>query len=49
MVHNLGLSKFGDCVFPYPSFSESFGHMANYGYKPKYMKVTLDTENKNKD
>jgi hypothetical protein len=36
MVHKLGVGKLGDCVYPYPTFAESFGHMGNYGYKPKY-------------
>jgi len=26
----------GKSVYPYPSFAESFGHMSNYGYMPKY-------------
>ena len=36
MRHGLGLAKLGDSIYPYPSFSESFGHFANYQYKPKY-------------
>jgi hypothetical protein len=36
MTHNMGLQKLGQSIYPYPSFAESFGHMANYGYMPKY-------------
>jgi len=30
MTLKIGLGKIGDVIFPYPTFSESFGHMANY-------------------
>ncbi len=36
MVNGLGLSKLGDSVYPYPTFAESFGHLANFQFKPKY-------------
>lgn len=36
MTHKLGLQKLGQMIYPYPTFSESFGHMSNYGYMPKY-------------
>jgi hypothetical protein len=38
MTFGIGLGKLGDSIYPYPSYSESFGHMANYGFKPKYQK-----------
>lgn len=30
MVHNLGLGKLGDSIYPYPTYSESIGHLANF-------------------
>lgn len=36
MVHGLGMGKLGDSIYPYPTFSESFGHMSNFQYRPKY-------------
>ena len=36
MTLNIGLQKMGKSIYPYPSFAESFGHMSNYGYMPKY-------------
>ena len=40
MVNGIGLKKWGGQVFPYPTYSESFGHMSNYQYKPKYDLIT---------
>jgi len=40
MVQDIGLGKLGDTIYPYPTYAESFGHMANYGYRPKLMKVS---------
>lgn len=36
MVNGLGLAKLGDSVYPYPTFAESFGHLANFQFKPRY-------------
>lgn len=32
----IGMQDLGKCIYPYPSFAESFGHMSNYQYMPKY-------------
>lgn len=36
MVNGIGLGKLGDSVYPYPTFAESFGHLSNFQYRPKY-------------
>lgn len=36
MTLKLGLAKLGDSIYPYPTYSESFGHIANFQYRPKY-------------
>ena len=46
MTHGLGLEALGNQIYPYPSFSESFGHMSNYGFKPKYKKLTIAKDKK---
>jgi pyruvate/2-oxoglutarate dehydrogenase complex dihydrolipoamide dehydrogenase (E3) component len=48
MVHKLGLGKLGDCVYPYPGYAETFMHMANYGYRPKYDKPVLPPKEEEK-